>query len=162
MFSTTTEYALRSMVLLAMRRGAPQTAQQIATETKVPIDYLFKVLQSLSRAGLVQAQRGKNGGFSLLNDPADISIYDVVQAVDPIKRIAKCPLGIKEHGVRLCSLHRKLDDAMRHIEEAFSSTKLADLIDDSSPIRPLCAGDVIAPIKVKLLSTGRDLHAKPI
>jgi Rrf2 family protein len=162
MFSTTTEYALRSMVLLAMRRGAAQTAQQIATETKVPIDYLFKVLQSLSRAGLVQAQRGKNGGFSLLSDPADISIYDVVQAVDPIKRIAKCPLGLKAHGVRLCSLHRKLDEALGHVEEAFSSTSLADLIDDSSPIRPLCAGDVMAPTKIKLLSTARDLHAKPI
>jgi len=87
MFSTTTEYALRSMVLLAMRRGAPLTAQQIASETKVPIDYLFKVLQSLGRAGLVQAQRGKNGGFSLANDPADISIYDVVQAVDPINTL---------------------------------------------------------------------------
>jgi len=145
-----------------MRRGAPQTAQQIATETKVPIDYLFKVLQSLSRAALVQAQRGKNGGFSLLNDPADISIYDVIQAVDPIKRIAECPLGLKAHGVRLCSLHRKLDDAMRHVEEAFSSTKLADLIDDSSPVRPLCAGDVIPPAKIKLLSTARDLHAKTI
>ena len=50
---------------------------------------------------------------------------------------------------------------MRHIEEAFSSTSLADLIDDSSPIRPLC-GDVVAPTKIKLLSTARDLHAKPI
>jgi len=57
MLSATTEYALRSMVLLAMRQGSAQTAQQIATETKVPIDYLFKVLQALSRAGLVQAQR---------------------------------------------------------------------------------------------------------
>ena len=162
MFSTTTEYALRAMVLLAMRRGAPQTAQQIATETKVPIDYLFKVLQSLSRAGLVQAQRGKNGGFSLMNDPADISIYQVVQAVDPMKRIANCPLGLKSHGVRLCSLHRKLDDAVQHIQEAFSSTSLADLIDDSSPIRPLCADDVIAPIKIKPLSTTRELHAETI
>jgi Rrf2 family protein len=161
MFSTTTEYALRSMVLLAMRQGAPLTAQQIATETKVPIDYLFKVLQSLNRASLVQAQRGKNGGFSLVNDPADISIYDVVQAVDPIKRIAKCPLGLKAHGIRLCSLHHKLDDALRHVEEVFSSTKLADLIDDSSPIQPLC-GDVIAPNKIKALSTARDLHAKPV
>ena len=161
MFSTTTEYALRSMVLLAMRGGAPLTAQQIASETKVPIDYLFKVLQSLGRAGLVQAQRGKNGGFSLANDPADISIYDVVQAVDPIKRIAKCPLGLKAHGVRLCSLHRKLDNAMQHIEEAFSSTKLADLIDDASPVRPLC-GDVVAPAKIRALSTVRDLNAKPV
>ena len=161
MFSTTTEYALRSMVLLAMRGGAPLTAQQIASETKVPIDYLFKVLQSLGRAGLVQAQRGKNGGFSLANDPADISIYDVVQAVDPIKRIAKCPLGLKAHGVRLCSLHRKLDDAMQHIEEAFSSTKLADLINDASPVRPLC-GDVVAPAEIRALSTVRDLNAKPV
>jgi len=149
------------MVLLAMRGGAPLTAQQIASETKVPIDYLFKVLQSLGRAGLVQAQRGKNGGFSLANDPADISIYDVVQAVDPIKRIAKCPLGLKAHGVRLCSLHRKLDNAMQHIEEAFSSTKLADLIDDASPVRPLC-GDVVAPAKIRALSTVRDLNAKPV
>ena len=162
MFSTTTEYALRSVVFLAMRRGAPQTAQQISNETKVPIDYLFKVLQSLNRAGLVQAQRGKNGGFSLVNDPAEISIYDVVQAVEPIKRIPKCPLGLKAHGVRLCSLHRKLDDAMRHIAEAFSSTSLADLIDDSSPIRPLCADDVLPPAKIKLLSASRELHAKPI
>ncbi len=150
------------MVLLAMRRGAPQTAQQIATETKVPIDYLFKVLQALSRAGLVQAQRGKNGGFNLLNDPADVSIYDIVQAVDPIKRIAKCPLGLKAHGIRLCSLHRKLDDAMRNIEEAFSSTSLAELIDDSSPIRPLCAGQIVAPSKIKVLSTARDSHAKQV
>ena len=81
--------------------GGAANRPQIATETKVPIDYLFKVLQSLGRAGLVQAQRGKNGGFSLLNDPVDISIYDVVQAVDPIKRIAKCPLDLKAHGVRL-------------------------------------------------------------
>lgn len=139
MFSTTTEYALRSMVFLAMRHGSPQTAQQIAAETKVPIDYLFKVLNSLGRSGLVQAQRGKNGGFSLANDPADISTLEIVQAVEPIKRIKTCPLGIKSHGVRLCSLHRKLDDAMRHVEEAFSSTTLADLIGDDAPIRPLCA-----------------------
>ena len=155
MFSATTEYALRSMVLLAMRRGSAQTARQIATETKVPIDYLFKVLNSLGRAGLVHAQRGKNGGFSLAADPADISIFDVVQAVEPIKRIQTCPLGLKAHGVRLCSLHRKLDDAMQQIEEAFSSTKLADLIDESSSIRPLC-GD-INPLPV-----ARTLHAKPI
>ncbi len=143
------------MVLLAMRRGAAQTAQQIATETKVPIDYLFKVLNSLGRAGLVHAQRGKNGGFHLTRDPADISIFDVVQAVEPIKRIKTCPLGIKAHGVRLCSLHRKLDDAMQQIEEAFSSTKLADLLDEASPIRPLCG-------EVKLLPIVRPLHAEPL
>src|SRR5215469_1538641 len=118
MISTTAEYALRAVVLLAVRHGSPQTAQQIAADTKVPVDYLHKVLQSLARAGLVQAQRGKRGGFSLRSDPAEISIWEIIQAVDPIRRIATCPLGLPAHGVRLCSLHRKLDDAMRHVEEA--------------------------------------------
>ena len=144
LFSTTAEYALRAMVLLALRRGSPQTAQQIAAETKTPVDYLFKVLQSLARAQLVHAQRGKRGGFSLLNPPEEVSIWQILQAVDPIRRITTCPLGLAAHGVRLCSLHRKLDDAMRHVEDAFASTMLSDLIDEASPIRPLCAGEVIA------------------
>ena len=156
MFSATTEYALRSMVLLALRHGSPRTAQQIAAETKVPIDYLFKVLQSLGRAGLVQSQRGKNGGFTLATDPADISIYDVVQAVEPIKRIQECPLGLKTHGVRLCSLHRKLDEALAQIEGAFSSTRLADLIDDTAATRPLCEAKLVK------LSERRTLHAKTV
>jgi Rrf2 family nitric oxide-sensitive transcriptional repressor len=155
MFSTTTEYALRAMVFLAMRHGSPQPGQQIAAGTKVPIDYLLKVLNSLGRAGLVHAQRGKHGGFSLVGEPADLSIFDIVQAVDPMKRITTCPLGLKSHGVRLCSLHRKLDDAMRHVEEAFTSTTLADLIEEASPIRPLCASEIIPVNQVKAT------HAKP-
>jgi Rrf2 family transcriptional regulator, nitric oxide-sensitive transcriptional repressor len=150
------------MVLLAMRHGSPQTAQQIAAETKVPIDYLFKVLQSLGRAGLAQAQRGKHGGYHLTGDPADISIFDVVQAVEPMKRIQKCPLGLRTHGVMLCPLHRKLDDAMRQIEEAFSSTRLADLIDEPGSVRPLCEGDLLSAGDIKHSAEGRGSHAKPL
>jgi Rrf2 family nitric oxide-sensitive transcriptional repressor len=160
MFSITAEYALRAMVFLALRHGSAQTAQQIAAETKTPVDYLFKVLQSLARAGLVQAQRGKRGGFSLLNDPAEVSIWQILQAVDPIRRIATCPLGLAAHGVRLCSLHRKLDDAMRQVEEAFVSTMLSDLIDEASPIRPLCARDVLSANNPQPLE--RTIHAKPV
>jgi Rrf2 family protein len=143
MFSTTTEYALRSMVFLAVHHGSPQTAQQISAETKVPIDYLFKVLNLLARTGLVHAQRGKNGGYSLKADPLEISILDIVQAIEPIHRIKTCPLGIESHGVQLCSLHHKLDDAIRHIEDAFSSAKLADLIDDAAAVQPLCATNTV-------------------
>ena len=159
MFSTTTEYALRALVLLAMRHGSPQTAQQIAVTTKVPLDYLLKVLNSLGRAGLVNAQRGKHGGFSLANDPADTSILEIVQAVDPIKRITKCPLGLKAHGVRLCSLHRKLDDAMSHVEQAFATTTLADLIDDTETSRPLCADRVISADQLKPARARKPAHA---
>lgn len=152
MFSQTSEYALRAAVFLAMRSPSPQTAQQISTECRVPADYLFKVLQTLSRAGIVNAQRGKHGGFSLARDAAEISILDVIQAVDPIKRIRECPLGLKEHGVRLCPVHRKLDDAMCLIETTFRDSKLSDLI-STGDIVPLCAKPPLVTETV--------LHAKP-
>ncbi len=145
MFSQTSEYALRATVFLAMRAPSPQTAQQISAECRVPVDYLFKVLQPLSRAGLLNAQRGKHGGFSLARDASQISILDVIQAVDPIKRIHECPLGLKEHGIRLCPVHRKLDDAMCLIETTFRDSKLSDLIDPAAEIVPLCVKPTLIP-----------------
>jgi Rrf2 family protein len=153
MFSQTAEYALRAAVFLAMRSPNAQTAQQIAAECRVPTDYLFKALQPLSRAGLLSAQRGKHGGFSLTRDPSEISILDIIQAVDPIKRIRQCPLGLKEHGVRLCPVHRKLDDALCTIEDTFRDSMLSDLIDPTADIVPLCPKPELIPETA--------LHAKP-
>lgn len=138
MFSQTAEYALRAAVWLASRGDAPQTTQQIAKATKAPSGYLSKVLQSMARSGLVQAQRGLNGGFSLAQGPDSITVLDVVNAVDPIQRIRTCPLDLKGHGIRLCPLHRRLDDAMSSIEQAFAATSLADLLAEPTESRPLC------------------------
>src|SRR5918993_392073 len=119
MFSQTSEYALRVVVYLASLDGAPATISQIAAATRAPAGYLAKVLLSLSRAGVVRTQRGLHGG-SVLDRPADqITVYDVIQAVDPIRRITSCPLGLKSHGVNLCPLHRRLDDAIASVEQAF-------------------------------------------
>lgn len=140
MFSQTVEYALRAMVVLADAQGEPRTTTQIAAASRVPADYLSKVMQSLGRAGLVNSQRGKNGGFTLLRDAVEISILDIVNAVDPIRRIERCPLGIPQHGVRLCALHRKLDNAMAHVEEAFRSTNLQEMVAQPNRSKPLCGG----------------------
>ena len=101
MFSQTVEYALRAVVVLAMHPDSPRTAQQIADASKMPVDYLFKVLQLLGRAGLVTGQRGKHGGFTLARLPHDMTVLDVVNAVDPIKRLRTCPHGIPSHGTTL-------------------------------------------------------------
>lgn len=137
-FSQTVEYALRASVWLA-DHGDGQTTQEIAEATKVPPSYLSKVLQSLRRAGLVHAQRGVGGGFVLARPAAEISVLDVVQAVDPLKRIDACPLGISAHGAVLCPLHRKLDDAIGHVAAAFGTTTLAELVGPRHRLRPLCA-----------------------
>jgi Rrf2 family protein len=136
MFSQTVEYALRAMVVLAARPRVPLTTHSIALDSRVPHDYLIKVLQSLARAGLVTSQRGKNGGHLLTRPGSEINILEIVNAVDPICRIKTCPLDL--HGENLCPLHRKMDDALASTEAAFRSTNLAELLTGPVNSRPLC------------------------
>lgn len=138
MFSQTVEYALRAVVHLADRAPAARTTDQIAEATRVPKAYLSKVLQSLVRAKIVQSQRGLGGGIALAKDPADLTILEVVNAVEPIVRIRQCPLGLTGHGVRLCPLHRRLDNALAMVETAFGSTTLAELLTEPTRSPPLC------------------------
>jgi Rrf2 family protein len=135
MFSQTIEYALRAMVWLASV-DAPVTTSQTADATQVPAAYLSKVMQLLVRAGLVQAQRGKHGGFTLAKPAVAVTILEVVNAVEPLRRIRTCPLALEGHRARLCPLHRKMDEALVMMERAFGETCLADLLEGD--IRPLC------------------------
>jgi Rrf2 family protein len=140
MFSQTAEYALRAVVYLASQEGEAQTTQQIAARTKVPAGYLSKVLQNLSRVGLVAAQRGLHGGFSLACDPEELTIWDIIQAVDPVRRITRCPLGLEGH-IKLCPLHRRLDQAIALVEKALKESTLAELLAEPKKGKappPLC------------------------
>lgn len=143
MISQTAEYALRAIVYLASKDDAPQTTPQIAAITKVPADYLSKVLQGLAAAGLVKARRGRDGGFSLAISPTRLTVFDIIEAVDPIRRIKSCPLGIKGH-INLCPLHRRLDGAMEMVEKALKESTIAELLLEPNPRRgipvPLCEG----------------------
>ena len=138
MFSQTVEYALRAVVHLAIYAPAPQKTAAIAEATKVPTAYLSKVLQGLREKKIVLLQRGVGGGVSLARSPSELTILDVVNAVDPIQRIVTCPLDLQSHGVRLCALHRRMDNALQRMEEAFRATTLAELLEDPNPSVPLC------------------------
>jgi Rrf2 family protein len=138
MFSQTVEYALRTVVWLASQGGEPRTTNQIAKAAKIPAGYLAKVLQSLGRARLVDAQRGIGGGFTLAVSPDELTPLDVINAVDPIKRIKRCPLGLKSHSTGLCPLHHRLDEAMALIEKGLGETKISDLLRAPSSDNPFC------------------------
>ncbi len=137
MFSQTSEYALRAVTFLA-DKTSPQTTQSIAEATRVPSAYLSKVLQALVRGGIVRSQRGAGGGISLAIEPDALTLLQVINVVDPIRRIRTCPLDLKSHGTRLCPLHARLDNAMAQIEAAFSATTLAELLAEPSDSVPLC------------------------
>jgi len=138
MISQTVEYALRAMVYLAQHPEQSHTNHQIARVTRVPIGYLAKVLQGLSRAGLITSRRGLGGGFALAKPAYEITIYEVIQAVDPIPRITSCPLKLKAHRDRLCPLHQRLDNAWELVEQSFRSTTLSDIVAEAGEEGVLC------------------------
>jgi Rrf2 family protein len=128
MLSQTAEYALRAVVYLAQNDNRPATIKQIAGPTQVPPGYLAKVMQSRARSGLLISQRGLGGGFTLAVAPETLTIYKVIQAVDPITRITRCPLNNPAHATELCALHKRLDQAAALIEESFRNATVADML----------------------------------
>jgi Rrf2 family transcriptional regulator, nitric oxide-sensitive transcriptional repressor len=138
MISQTAEYALRAVVWLAGHPDADLSTPNIARVTQAPPGYLSKVLQALSRAGLVESRPGRKGGFRLLRPPTELSVLDVVNAVDPVLRIRHCPLNLESHAAGLCPLHRRLDAALGQVEEAFAKTTIGELLADSADAPPLC------------------------
>lgn len=149
MFSQTVEYALRAVVYLASRSPKACTTEEIHDATKVKQAYLSKILQGLARKGIVQTRRGIGGGITLTKTPNDLTILDVVNAVEPIERIKTCPLGLSSHGVRLCPLHKRIDAALASVEAAFKSTTLAEVLAEPSASVPLCESAKLQPLNLR-------------
>ncbi len=138
LLSDATEYGLRAVVWLAQRPGQAQKVREIAEGTHAAPGYLVKVLQALAKARILSAQRGSSGGFRLERDPAELSVLEVINAIDPIERIRTCPLGLEAHGECLCSMHRRIDDAIAAIEQSFGDSTIEDLLTEPSASHPLC------------------------
>jgi Rrf2 family protein len=149
MLSQTSEYALRAMIhLCGLAAKSSANSETIAARTKVPQGYLSKILRDLVLAELICSQRGPNGGFSLAKPPEEISLLDVINAVDPIRRITKCPLGNPAH-TELCPLHRRIDDTMAMIETEFRGATLAEVNSVAVKNKGTCRILVNATVKGK-------------
>lgn len=139
LISQTSEYALRAVVHLARIGGGPAITDDIAKATRVPAGYLARVLRSLSKGGILTAQRGTGGGFALARPAGKISVWDILEASDAgIGRIESCPLGIGEHGHALCALHELLDNAIAQVEAQFRKASIQDILTAPRESRPLC------------------------
>jgi Rrf2 family protein len=143
MITRSAEYALRAALCLGKEDragGAALTTQQIASVAQVPTGYLAKILRALGRAGLVSAQRGLNGGYVLSRPPGQITLLDVVLAVAKSRRVLECPLELASHRHKLCPLHRRLDEAAAHVEQALRGATLAELLSEAEKCgtSPLC------------------------
>jgi len=137
MISHTAEYALRAMVCLSVDWKAPKTTHEIADQTKIPQGYLPKVMQQLGRAGLVQAQRGIYGGYSLKRHPSLVTLWESVSIIYPDLGAADSPNDFKPKGEDYCALHWTLRSAMGAMQEVMEDATLTDLLDGSRGCIPL-------------------------
>ncbi len=85
------DYALRAVIYLSKLKPEQRAAtSQIAQEQRIPPSFLAKIVSQLSVAGLLQTSRGARGGVSLARPPADITLLDVVEAIDGPISLNEC------------------------------------------------------------------------
>jgi Rrf2 family protein len=140
------EWALHCLVLLATvppERALP--AARLAEFHGVPAPYLAKHLQALSRAGLVDTVPGPRGGYRLARRPRDITVLEVVHAVDGPSPAFTCteirqrgPAALPgRHYRAVCGIHRTMMRAEDAYRAVLRETTVADLVDgmlaDASP-----------------------------
>lgn len=133
----TTEYGLRAVVYLASA-GESATSSTISEATGAPLGYLPKILGTLCKAGILDSQRGVGGGFILARDPRELTVLEVVQALEPRPhKVDLCPLGRPDH-LNLCPLHRLLARQVTATEAAFGAATIQSLLEP--PDGPACEG----------------------
>jgi Rrf2 family nitric oxide-sensitive transcriptional repressor len=135
--------------LAYMPEGLVSTGE-LAEVTLVPMNYLAKVLQSLAKADLITGRRGVGGGYRLAKPANEITMLDVINAIDPIERIRDCPLKLENHSGRLCPLHSRLDDAACSMIERFEGITLHDMLVEDPTTRPLCDPEMTAKVEITL------------
>ncbi len=144
MINATAEYALRAVVYLAGYDSEFVSRDRIAQETRIPSDYLVRVLMSLDEAGILSSQRGRSGGYRLNRDVDELTVYDVIAAVSALPRIDKCPLGIAEH-IDLCPLHARLDEVAALADAAYRATLISELLPNKRKAKAGCTFPIPKP-----------------
>ena len=137
-FSTKAEYGVRVMVDLARRGGAePVALAEIAEAEGLPLAYLEHLVARLRRAGLVESRRGARGGYLLAREPAQITMAEVVEALEgriaPIECISSSPDGtvrcVRESDpAHICTTKVLWTRVRAAIVQTLQETTLAELI----------------------------------
>ncbi|HEY5105326.1 MAG TPA: Rrf2 family transcriptional regulator [Caulobacteraceae bacterium] len=129
--STKGRYAVMAMTDLAGRRDARAVPLASIAETQqISRPYLEQLFARLRRRGLVQSVRGPGGGYRLAKPAAELSVADVVTAVDEPLRATRCAgagVGCMKGGAR-CLTHDLWEETGRHIEDYLASVSLADVL----------------------------------
>jgi Rrf2 family protein len=129
------DYAVRAMVYLAQKGDEGKAAtSKIAQEKQIPPSFLAKIVSQLSVAGLLQTSRGAHGGVSLARSPEEITLLDVVEAIDGPILLNDC---VAENGSCAfsdsCAIRPVWCDAQKELVERLKSTNFSQFANGNHP-----------------------------
>ena len=129
--SMKSRYAVRALTELARREetspGKPVRLGEIADTRDMPLQFLEQVFAALRRAGVVRSRRGAAGGYALARPAADVTVLEVVAALDGVPSPAECTQGLCER-VDSCGAASVWIEAQAALEAVLASTTIADLL----------------------------------
>jgi len=117
------------MIYIAQKSddGVRLGLKQIARETDSPVAFTAKILQQLSRAGLLQSLKGPTGGFLLARPAEQIMLVEIVSAIDGDAIFSGCGLGLKEcNALHPCPLHDKFKVVRDELSQMLRTTSLKE------------------------------------
>ena len=139
-YSSGVEYGIHSLMCMVDSKGDARemSVREIADLQSVPYDYLAKIFTRLSKAGLVRSIEGKGGGFQLAKPAEQITVLDVVNAIDGDKRIFECReirQRLAVFGAQpperacegICGVRSGMGMAQQRMEEALGQHTILDL-----------------------------------
>ncbi|MDA8433087.1 MAG: Rrf2 family transcriptional regulator [Nitrospiraceae bacterium] len=113
-----TDYAIRCVYYLAGKTGNVTMVDEISKEMNIPKSFLAKILQKLSKAEIVKSYRGVKGGFAIARGPKEISLLDVIEAVQGPVAMNICALDETLCGFSsTCTIHPVWVEVRKEVEK---------------------------------------------
>ncbi len=119
LFSRHCEYALQAVCYLALRPAGEKTSiKELSKKLGIPYHFLGKILQDLTAKGLLSSQKGPSGGFALQVSPHEMTLFQIVEAVDGLGFLTSCVLGFAEcSGRSPCAAHERWAEIRAEIHD---------------------------------------------
>lgn len=127
--SARADYAVRAAAELAAREGSPTKGEVLSRTQSIPLKFLENILSDLRHSGLVRSQRGAEGGYWLAKEPAEISVADVIRAVEgPIATVRGARPEEVEYVGAAAGLRPLWLDLRAAMREVLEDATLADVV----------------------------------
>ncbi len=124
-----TDYALRALCAIAKNGKEVTSVAQLVAVLKMPRSFLRKIMQKISKTGLIVSSKGKGGGFVLARNPKDIYLTDLIRIFQGELKINECSFKKKKcPQVAVCALKKKIDKIQEYVIKELKSVSIVSLL----------------------------------